>query len=67
MGKHLMNHVRELRKTKGISQDALAREIGVSRQTMVAIEKGNYVPSVELAMKLAKHFQKTIEQVFYWQ
>lgn len=61
-----MNHVRELRAAQNITQDELARRIGVSRQTIVAIEKGNYVPSVGLALDLAKLFHRAVEELFYW-
>lgn len=60
------NNVRTLRFMNGeMTQSALAKEIGVSRQTVVAIEKGQYSPSLELAFKLAKVFQKSIEEIFY--
>jgi putative transcriptional regulator len=49
----------------GITQEELARALGVSRQTVVAIEKGNYVPSVLLAMKIASFFNQSVEDVFY--
>jgi putative transcriptional regulator len=48
-----------------MSQDALAKEIGVSRQTIISIEKSKYVPSTLLAFKIAKYFGKSVEDVFY--
>lgn len=66
MGKALMSHLHNFRTVKKLTQEQLAEAIMVSRQTIVAIEKGNYVPSVELAMRLAKHLDCTIEQLFYW-
>jgi len=48
-----------------MSQEALAKEIGVSRQTIISIEKCKYVPSTLLAFKIAKFFNKSIEDVFY--
>nr|WP_262714215.1 helix-turn-helix transcriptional regulator [Phaeocystidibacter luteus] len=47
-----------------MTQQDLADAVGVSRQTIVAIEKGNYSPSLELAFKLAQSFDKSIEDVF---
>ena len=59
------NNVSLLRTTAKHTQAQLAEAVGVTRQTIIAIEKGDYVPSVLLAMKLAKHFNTTIEKVFY--
>lgn len=59
------NRVRYFRFTRGeISQAALAETVGVSRQTIVAIEKGNYNPSVELALRLARALGTTVEELF---
>ncbi len=59
------NTVAQLRHESGMTQAQLGSVIGVTRQTIIAIEKGDYVPSVLLAMKLAAHFNTTIEKVFY--
>lgn len=48
-----------------ISQEALARAIGVTRQTIISIEKGKFVPSTLLALKLAKFFGKTVDDIFF--
>lgn len=61
----LQNSVSKLRKKAGHTQAELANEVNVTRQTIIAIEKGDYVPSVLLAMKLAKCFKTTVEEVFY--
>lgn len=61
----VQNHIVNLRKRAGQTQAELAYSVGVTRQTIIAIEKGDYVPSVLLAMKLAEHFKTTIEEVFY--
>lgn len=62
----LGNHIRRLRFEHGdISQEALAREIGVTRQTIHSIEKGKFIPSTLLAFKLARHFRVRVEDVFY--
>ena len=58
------NVVYDARTKVGITQEDLAGEVGVSRQTIVAIEKGNYVPSVLLALKIAIFFKKRVEDIF---
>ena len=60
----ISNKVYELRFKASITQEALADAIGVTRQTIIAIEKGNYTPSVILALKIAKFFKKPLEQIF---
>ena len=47
-----------------IPQEELAKAIGVTRQTIIAIEKGNYTPSVLLALKIASYFHTTVEKLF---
>lgn len=59
------NAVMPLRNRKKITQEELAKAIGVSRQTIIAIEKGNYTPSILLALKIAKYFKITVEKVFF--
>lgn len=61
----ISNHVYELRTKANATQEELADAIGVTRQTIIAIEKGNYTPSVILALKIAKFFKKSIEEVFH--
>ena len=61
-----MNSVRNCRDMKHLTQEQLGHHVGVSRQTIVAIEKGNYTPSVALAMDLAKILDCPVEQLFYW-
>ena len=56
--------MRELRTAKGLSQADLATAMGVSRQTINAIETGRYLPSLPLAIGLARYFSSTVEQVF---
>jgi putative transcriptional regulator len=63
----VQNKIYEIRLRADITQEALSGKIGVSRQTIIAIEKGNYVPSVLLALKLAKFFKRPIEELFYLQ
>ena len=58
------NTIRVLRAVKGLTQEALAQALGVSRQTINAIEKGKYNPSLDLAFKMAAYFETTIEDIF---
>jgi len=60
----ISNKVYELRSKVGITQEDLAEAVGVTRQTIIAIEKGNYTPSVILALKIAKFFKKPLEEIF---
>lgn len=60
----LSNKVLECRNLKKITQEQLAEKIGVTRQTVIAIEKGNYTPSLVLAIKMAKFFDKKVEDLF---
>jgi putative transcriptional regulator len=64
MEKLISNSVYTLRTQKGLTQEELAEKVGVTRQTIIAIEKGNYTPSVLLALKLAKVFKVSIEDIF---
>lgn len=61
----LKNRLRVLRAEKDISQEVLAKAVGVSRQTVVAIEGDDYSPSVLLALKIAAYFDRKLEEVFY--
>ena len=60
----MRNHLRVLRAERGWSQAELAQRLGVSRQTVNAIETGKYDPSLPLAFALARVFERTIEQLF---
>ena len=61
----IQNNIRTLRFHAGeMTQQQLADKVGVSRQTIVAIEKGNYSPSLELAFRIARLFDSTLEDVF---
>ena len=62
----LHNNIHEVRQKKGITQEELARAIGVTRQTIIAIEKGNYTPSVALALSCARFFNTTVEKLFWY-
>lgn len=54
------------RAMRDITQEDLANAVGVSRQTVIAIERGNYNPSLELAFKIARHFEVKIEDIFIY-
>ena len=59
--------IQELRKANKISQAELADEMGVTRQTIILLEKGRYNASLELAFKIARYFGKTIEEGFIFE
>lgn len=61
---HMKNRIRVLRKAQGLTQADLADTLGVSRNTINSIEVGRYVPSLPLALKLARFFGKPVEEVF---
>lgn len=64
----ITNHLRRLRLEHGeLTQEALAQKCGVTRQTIISLESGKYMPSLELAFKLAHAFGVKIEDVFVWQ
>ncbi|MBQ6392818.1 MAG: helix-turn-helix transcriptional regulator [Eubacterium sp.] len=63
----MKNRIEEIRNVKGIRQDDLARQMGVSRQTISSLENGRYNPSILLAHKIAKFFGMTIEEVFIFE
>jgi len=60
----MKNRLEELRKQQGIRQEDLAQALGVSRQTVISLEKGKYNPSLALAFKLARYFAMPIEEIF---
>ena len=61
----MINHVRELRGEQGWSQADLAEQLAVSRQTINAIETGRYLPSLPLAIALARYLGKPVEDLFH--
>lgn len=58
------NRIEDLRKIRGLTQEEFAQAVGVTRQTIIALEKGNYTPSVLLAIKTARFFCVPVEEVF---
>lgn len=63
----LKNKVEQLRREQGISQDAFAKAMRVSRQTISSIENGKYNPSLELAFAIATYFNLSIEEIFVYE
>lgn len=63
----MKNRIEELRNAKGVRQEELAKELGVSRQTISSLENGRYNPSILLAYKVAVFFGLTIEDVFIFE
>jgi putative transcriptional regulator len=60
----MRNRVREQRTERGLSQIELAGALGVSRQTVIAIETGRYSPSLPLAFRIARFFDSTVDEIF---
>lgn len=65
-GATVKNIIAKLRKEKGISQSELAENVEVIRQTITALETYKFYPTLELAYKIAKYFDKQIEEVFFF-
>ena len=61
----MQNGVRELREAQGLSQGELAERLGVSRQTINSIEVGRYIPSLPLALRTARFFGRSVEEIFH--
>ena len=64
MQEKIKNDVSKYRTEEGVTQEELAQEVGVSRQTIIALEKGNYTPSILLALKIASFFKMPVEKIF---
>jgi putative transcriptional regulator len=60
----MKNRIKVLRVERDLSQAQLADELGVARQTVIALEAGKYAPSLTLAFKIAKLFAKSVEEIF---
>lgn len=63
----MKNRIRELREREGITQEELAHRLGVSRQTIIAIENDKYNPTLQLAFKFARIFGLSIEALFHYE
>jgi putative transcriptional regulator len=60
----MINHIKENRARLNLTQEQLAERVGVTRQTIISIEGGRYVPSSLLALKIARVFERPVEQIF---
>ena len=63
----LNNYLKMFRAKIGINQEDLGKRVGVTRQTISLIERGDYSPSVTLALKIAKVFETSVEAIFYYE
>ncbi len=63
----MKNNIEQKRKEGGMTQQALAAAVGVSRQTIISLENGKYSPSIELAFRLARLFEASIEELFIYE
>ena len=63
----MKNKIKVFRAMHDLTQENLAQHIGVNRQTILAIEKGKYVPSLDLAFRIARYFGVSIEEVFTYE
>lgn len=61
----MKNNIKELRKNKKLRQEDLAEELGVTRQTIIAIENNKYDPTLELAMKISEFFGLSVNEIFH--
>ena len=61
----MRNMVKQLRKQAGLRQEDMAKELGVSRQTIIAIENDKYDPTLELAMKIARFLKLHVDEIFF--
>ena len=62
----MRNMIKRLRKEAGLRQEDMAKELGVSRQTIIAIENDKYNPTLELAMKIARLLGRRVEEIFFF-
>lgn len=63
----MKNRIEEIRNLRGIRQEELARQLGVSRQTISSLENGRYNPSILLAYRISRYFDMSIEEVFIFE
>jgi len=62
----LVNRVKDYRKGRGLTQEELASMIGVSRQTILSIEKNKFIPGLEVALKISSSLEISIDKLFYF-
>lgn len=65
MKRSVTNRLRDLRREHGLTQEQLAADLNVTRHTILALEVGRYVPSIELALRLAAYFDRPLEAIFW--
>lgn len=63
----MRNNLEALRRDKGLTQEDLARALDVTRQTIISLEKGRYNPSIHLAFRIARYFNRKVEDVFIYE
>ncbi len=63
--KTMKNNIKELRRARKLRQEDLAEKLGVTRQTVIAIENDKYDPTLELAMKISAFFGRSVNDIFY--
>jgi len=66
-GKAMKNRIKVYRALRNLTQEALAEQLGVTRQTILAIEKGRYDPSLELAFRISRLFRVPIDKMFFYE
>jgi len=66
-GKTMKNRIKVYRALRNLTQEALAGQLGVTRQTILAIEKGRYDPSLELAFRISRLFRVPIDKMFFYE
>ena len=63
----IVTRLKEVRARTDVTQEQLAEAVGVTRQTIISIERGNYTPSVALALRIARHFNVSVEDIFAYE
>ena len=61
----MKNNIKQLRKQAGLRQEDMANQLGVTRQTIVAIERGDYNPTIKLCVEICKALGKTLDELFW--
>ena len=64
MSEDVVNQIKDFRVERGLTQDELAQAVGVSRQSIISIERGRYTPSLYLALRIAQFFQCSTDELF---
>jgi putative transcriptional regulator len=64
MSEEVLNRIHDYRVSRGLTQDELAQAVGISRQSIISIERGRYTPSLVLALRFAQFFQCSMDELF---